>query len=140
MKKKALAVAASGTAALALGAGLFAWSANPVNVSNVMAAGTSSVVTACTTDAINIAQGNAVFSDPDWTIGGATVTNSGVNGAQNCAGMTLTLSAFTAQDALISSGSVSGLNIDVNGNFSEQIAMGSPVAMNDLDHWTVTIG
>lgn len=138
MKRKALAVAGAGTAALALGAGLFAWSANQVTVTNVVAAGTSGAVVACTTDAINIAQDAAVWNGTDWMVPGATLTNSGVNGAQNCVGMTMQLTAYDAANLPLQNGATT-VSVDVNGDFNEQVTLGNAVNMNDLSYWTVSI-
>jgi len=140
IKKKGAALATAGVAALAVGGGLFAWQANTVNVENVVAAGTSGTVQACTTDAIIIDQNDAVWNGIAWTVDGATVSNSGQNGAASCVGMTLTLTAYDSGNAAIAGASgTSTVSVDINDDFAESVSLGSAVSMTDLDYWTVSI-
>ena len=137
--KKLLAVVGGGTAAVALGAGLFAWQASVVNVSNVVAAGTSGAVVACTTDDLDIVQGAAFYNGTNWAVTSATVSNSGANGAEACVGMKLTLTAVDSSNTPIASG-FNVVAIDVNGDFNENVTVGpTPVNMSDLAYWTVVI-
>lgn len=146
MKKKVVAVAGASVCALALGGGLLAWSANPVGVSNVMAAGTSNQVVACTTETLNVEQGDPTYySQAGWVISSATVTNVRVQGAYMCNGMTLTLQAFDANGLLLGRNSRPGLPVYggyINVTFPDFVdGNGNPtvIAMDALDHWTISI-
>lgn len=138
--KKAFALAGGGVAAVALGAGLFAWQSNLVIANNGFVAGSGQTAVGCTSATLLVQQANPVWDGNNWTVSGATVSFDPADTA--CNNQTMTLAAVANNGTIIQSGAatLSITNTEVTANVvSTPITLGSPANLAQTTEWTVTI-
>jgi hypothetical protein len=148
--KKALALVGGGTAAVALGVGLFAWQANNVTASNGAVAGAAAPALGCTNATLNVQQHDPVWNNQSstWTVSGGEVSFDPANTA--CNGQTVRLAAVNAQGTFVGSGTavLTVTSTEVTADLvSVDITMDNPATLFDptnqninvMQDWVVTI-
>ena len=136
--KKFLIIAFAGVASICLGVGLYAWSANLVNVSGVTA-GTGDVQVACTVSPLNLDPDTPVYVPAlnVWQVSGGSVTAVG-NVGDTCSGLTMTLSGVDVNGLFIGSGSTL-LNQANGAGIAASVSFSTPADLEAIDAWTIVI-
>lgn len=146
MRKKILASTVAGASALALGAGLFAWSATVVTIEGVESAGAVDMVEGCFDGALVISQYDPIYvsSADQWYVTDINVAGGEASDGSGCEGQTLKVSYVNSiSDATAQVGSVADLPVDVA--FDQDVEVndaaegGFGVPLDEVTNWQVVI-
>lgn len=136
--RKPLALAGAGVAALALGAGLFAWQAAVVTTTD-QTVGVGDIAAACTANDLVVTQNVPVWNGTGWTLDGVTVSTAENVGNAACAGLDLTV---TGVDGTGTATTLTGTEaaITLNNGAIDTAVTWAPADPTNVVKWLVSIG